>query len=251
MPTIELVAREWAWLQSPTEKTGDNTEKIIFDEDAQITRYRNLETAITYFRPQSPRELAIYTLVTAEQIHTKSTDYELDAPLNECGRAAFTTRDCLCEQIGHNEASLRAELLRIAKEPHDSPSVIQALSQNLSSAWQAHADLDRIIVSGRGSEADQAAMEMKAIEIEDIELAIASCRIQSPDDLAIVVTMLTNDAQQDDWPHQIQRDRRLKLWSDTIAEYQNRQGPCAPQDLAQRYSSRRRASPQTFAEAAE
>ncbi len=243
MSTIELIAAEWAWLS----ESGSN----VFDEDAVIERHRNLETAITHFRPRNPKELALYSLMTANQVHLMSTDYKLDAPIDECGRAAFTIRDCLCEQIGFDHASLQAEVLSGRNGPHDGLSVIQTLAHKLSSTWDDHADLDRRIVSGRGSDGDQAAMEMKAAEIQDIELAMAACRVQSSEDLAIVVMMFASEAQQDDWPDEIQRDRRLRLWSDTIAEYQNRDGASAGHDLARRYVPKHSKTQQALAAAAE
>jgi hypothetical protein len=53
MFVIELVGREWAWLQSESDRLAEERQqeteasRSVFDEDALIERYRNLETMIS------------------------------------------------------------------------------------------------------------------------------------------------------------------------------------------------------------
>jgi hypothetical protein len=86
MFVIELVGREWAWLQSESDRLEEERQqeteasRSVFDEDALIERYR-IETMITHFNRTSLRKAAVLAEVTAELLHIKDTDYAAHAPL--------------------------------------------------------------------------------------------------------------------------------------------------------------------------
>lgn len=249
MSVIEMTGAEWAWDRFQLDRrhrddgspTGD-APRPQFDEDALIGRYRNFETVISRFRPTTLREIAITALVTAEHTHIVETEYEANAVLRECGRTASVIRDALCAQVNLDRGSLQAELLsRSNDDPMQGPTLIGGLLAELAAAWDAQAALDRSMIAaenGHASENMQKALDANAETIDDLELAIASARIQSSSDFAIVLAMFAHDLQED-WSgsahDRIQRDRRFKLWRGSISEYASRSGADCSHEVLRHY----------------
>jgi len=259
MSIIEYIACEWAWLRSESDRQccKDETVKLIpppvFDVDGVIERYRNFETAITHFRPRNPREAAIFSEVVTERIHITETDHNLDAPLEESGRAAFALRDYLCAQAERDSASLRAELLSL-RNTNDAkrPTLIEALCAELAAAWKMHADLDHAVISNRSGNVEslQKEMDAKTTMLRDLEAAIASARIQSRSDLEVVLMLFANDLQ-DTWSDRIQQDMRFNLWCETIREYQARSEPSWSHEILRHYIPKAQPKSQPVRDAAE
>lgn len=244
MSVVELIGAEWVWLQSEYDRrkqeceTAKSTPPPAFDEDALIARYRNLETAITHCQPKTPREAAAFAEVVCERIHIVETEYKLDAPIDESGRAAFALRDYLCDQIERDGASLRAELLSHASNREaEGPTLIMTLAAELAATWKSHGELDRAIIADRDSDnTEQLRKQFDSLttKIRDLERAIASSRIQSHSELAVVLLLFAADLQ-DDCNDRFKRDALIKLWTESIAEYEARRDPILSGGILQHY----------------
>lgn len=245
MSAIELIGAEWAWnrfqldgRKNDDRPSGEAACHPIFDEDALIGRYRNLETVISHLWPTNLREIAIVALVTAEQTHVVETDYRLDATFQECGRAASVLRDAVCAQVNLDRGSLQTELLNHASNREaEGPTIIMTLAAELAAAWKAHGELDRAIITDCDSDnTEQRRRQFDGLttKIRDLESAIASSRIQSHSELAVALLLFAADLQ-DDWSDRIKRDARIKLWTESIAEYEARRDPILSGGISQHY----------------